>query len=116
MCINQNDIEEKSEQVALMGKIYRRCAQVRIWLGCDEIHCDLEQSLERAGVTLAGRMEKRDPFEVVRSFAQDGHITDWKCFSKKGDELVYKTSAGFEASWSGFCNVARSSWWTRMWT
>ncbi|KAH6862917.1 heterokaryon incompatibility protein-domain-containing protein, partial [Alternaria alternata] len=35
VCINQSDNSEKSQQVALMGQIYRQCAQVRIWLGCD---------------------------------------------------------------------------------
>lgn len=33
ICINQADISEKSIQVQLMGRIYRKCALVHIWLG-----------------------------------------------------------------------------------
>lgn len=33
VCINQSDIEEKSQQVRLMGEIYSRAEVVRIWLG-----------------------------------------------------------------------------------
>ncbi|KAG4437090.1 hypothetical protein IFR05_007424 [Cadophora sp. M221] len=33
ICINQNDEEEKSSQMAIMGKIYENAAQTVIWLG-----------------------------------------------------------------------------------
>jgi hypothetical protein len=33
MCINQNDPDEKSEQVPMMGEIYRRATKVYAWLG-----------------------------------------------------------------------------------
>lgn len=33
VCINQSDVEERSEQVALMGEIFRRAYQVVVWLG-----------------------------------------------------------------------------------
>lgn len=33
MCINQNDMEERSQQVALMRSIYTRAEKVHIWLG-----------------------------------------------------------------------------------
>jgi hypothetical protein len=33
MCINQTDMEERSQQVALMRSIYSRAENVRIWLG-----------------------------------------------------------------------------------
>ncbi|KAK5163884.1 uncharacterized protein LTR77_010278 [Saxophila tyrrhenica] len=33
VCINQSDIQEKSEQVSFMDTIYQRCETVRIWLG-----------------------------------------------------------------------------------
>ena len=44
ICINQSDASEKSHQVAFMGKIYRDCAQVRNWLGCDSSKCSITQS------------------------------------------------------------------------
>jgi hypothetical protein len=33
LCINQQDVEERNAQVSIMGKIYRQCARVLIWLG-----------------------------------------------------------------------------------
>jgi hypothetical protein len=33
LCINQNDIEERENQVQLMGEVYRRAGTVRVWLG-----------------------------------------------------------------------------------
>ncbi|KAH8880605.1 HET-domain-containing protein [Thozetella sp. PMI_491] len=36
LCINQEDIAERSHQVAIMGKIYRCAAQVLVWLGREE--------------------------------------------------------------------------------
>ena len=118
VCINQNDIEEKSKQVAMMGRIYQQCHQVRIWLGCDETTCNLEQPLRKIDSTLDAWAEKQDPFEIVRFLANDEHISDWQCFSDGGSGLhpVYRASAAFEASWAGFRTIAKSTWWTRMWT
>jgi hypothetical protein len=33
--INQDDIDERSRQVALMGEIYRRCVRCLVWIDCD---------------------------------------------------------------------------------
>jgi predicted AAA+ superfamily ATPase len=33
LCINQQDVNEKTRQVGMMGEIYRRCSRVYIWLG-----------------------------------------------------------------------------------
>ncbi|KAF2175010.1 hypothetical protein K469DRAFT_508591, partial [Zopfia rhizophila CBS 207.26] len=33
VCINQNDLDEKSEQVPIMGEIYSRATKVYAWLG-----------------------------------------------------------------------------------
>jgi hypothetical protein len=109
-------MEEKSKQVAMMGRIYQQCSKVRIWLGCDERKCNLEQPLSRVDSVLDDRAEKQDPFEIVRSLAKDEHIRDWKCFHKDGDGVVYDKSDAFEATWSGFRTIAKSTWWTRMWT
>jgi len=36
ICINQNDLKERSDQVALMSDIYRAACQVIVWLGPEE--------------------------------------------------------------------------------
>ena len=33
ICINQSDVDEKSQQIPLMGRIYRNAASVLVWLG-----------------------------------------------------------------------------------
>ena len=33
LCINQSDLEERSQQVSLMGQIYRQARNVLVWLG-----------------------------------------------------------------------------------
>lgn len=33
LCINQEDLDERSQQVAMMGDIYRQCSSVIAWLG-----------------------------------------------------------------------------------
>ncbi|KAH0559003.1 hypothetical protein GP486_004384 [Trichoglossum hirsutum] len=38
VCINQNDIVERGQQVGIMGSIYAKAARVVIWLGHDEEH------------------------------------------------------------------------------
>ncbi|KAK5069398.1 hypothetical protein LTR51_008648 [Lithohypha guttulata] len=41
ICINQNDPDEKSEQVPLMGEIYSKAAKVYAWLGEADPETDL---------------------------------------------------------------------------
>jgi len=36
ICINQEDLQERAQQVSLMGDIYRRAWQVVVWLGPEE--------------------------------------------------------------------------------
>lgn len=36
LCINQQDIPEKNQQVNMMATIYRKAANVTVWLGPDE--------------------------------------------------------------------------------
>lgn len=45
ICINQNHIQERNQQVSLMGDIYRGAKQVLIWLGeeADDSHLVFEQ-------------------------------------------------------------------------
>ncbi|KAF2689807.1 HET-domain-containing protein [Lentithecium fluviatile CBS 122367] len=44
LCINQDDNEEKSHQVPLMGSIYSQARRVVVWLG----HGDVQQTMEAA--------------------------------------------------------------------
>lgn len=41
LCINQNDVEERNQQVSIMDSIYREAAVVHIWLGKGDSDTDL---------------------------------------------------------------------------
>jgi hypothetical protein len=117
VCINQGDIDEKSQQVALMGDIYRQCSQVRIWLGCVQRECGLEQGLRQFDSMSENSSAPMNPFELIRRLAEDQHIRNWSCFEKDANgKITFIETAAFKDLWSGFLRIAESVWWTRMWT
>lgn len=111
-------MEEKSRQVALMGQIYRQCSQVRIWLGCTATECGLGGPLREINSSVNQFSEQHDPFGLIRHLAEDGHIHDWPCFDKSGEEghVSFKDTESFRNFWTGFLTVAKSVWWSRVWT
>jgi hypothetical protein len=120
ICINQLDATEKSHQVALMGRIYSECAQVRIWLGCDTMQCRLVRSSSPSSNETDDDLVGVDPFTIIRMLANDQHIHEWPCFQTQDDSepraVVYKPDDNFSMMWEGFLAVIQSPWWTRMWT
>ncbi|OAG20498.1 HET-domain-containing protein [Alternaria alternata] len=120
VCINQSDNSEKSQQVALMGQIYRQCAQVRIWLGCDSFRCGIAQSSLHASNAVDDSSGAVDPFEILRHLADDRHIHEWSCFHTQNDDgrdrVVYKADEKFDTIIEAFIAVTESPWWSRMWT
>jgi hypothetical protein len=47
LCINQEDILERSEQVAKMGSIYENASSVLVWLGPPSIHSGVGMEILR---------------------------------------------------------------------
>ena len=45
LCIDQENVTEKTHQVSMMGEIYSGCSRVYIWLGNQFSHISLETSL-----------------------------------------------------------------------
>jgi hypothetical protein len=59
ICINQDDTEEKSAQVSLMGQIYSKAKMVWIWLGHrDGIDMDRVRSLIRKLATASRHVQQ----------------------------------------------------------
>jgi hypothetical protein len=120
VCINQSDSAEKSHQVAFMGKIYRDCAQVRIWLGCDSSKCCITQSSFQPSDSADGNSGTVDPFELIRNLANDQHIYEWPCFRTENDcgrdTTVYEVNDKWTEIREAFLAVMESPWWSRMWT
>jgi hypothetical protein len=98
-----------------MGRIYRQCSRVRIWLGCEATECNLYHQ-NRTGTQIGS--DFRDPFELIRRFASGGHIHDWPDFVRSETEWTYtfQHSTAFEDVWERHMRIMDSTWWTRVWT
>jgi hypothetical protein len=101
LCINQSDVDEKSQQVALMTEVYRQCSKVHIWLGLPEPG------------SLTG-----NPFEFLDYFAQGKHFYDFPGFyrDKSTGHLTWKESEVCNNILNDFLQVVKSPWWIRAWT
>jgi hypothetical protein len=49
LCINQDDLEERNQQVSLMGFIFGRAQTVLVWLGTSTGHYDIQEGASPAG-------------------------------------------------------------------
>ncbi|KAI1092059.1 hypothetical protein F5B19DRAFT_238730 [Rostrohypoxylon terebratum] len=93
VCINQEDQEERSNQVILMGLIYWSASRVNIWLGPD-----------RRGVA-------KMAFDAVKPISAAHWKTDasLSSFSKEqADELD-------PVAWGGVSELYRNTWFERAW-
>jgi hypothetical protein len=59
-----------------MGDIYHKCSQVRIWLGCDDAECGLQQAPRRTDVMMDRPSVQQDPFRLVKYMAEDLYMHD----------------------------------------
>lgn len=98
LCINQQDLEEKMQQVQLMGDIYKSCSQCVVWMG--EIRQDLR--LEDADAAL----------QVLRYMADIGRVgrenTALPAAARDNMDGMTKAMESL-----GFGN---NQWWHRIWT
>jgi hypothetical protein len=93
ICINQHNDRENSRQVTMVGQIYRRCAQVRIWLGFDAFNCSLGRCPTPVGVV----PPRANPFELILHMARDRHFGEWPCFRRDyRKETVYEDNDEFD--------------------
>ena len=101
LCINQSDIDEKSQQVAFMAEVYRRCSKVYIWLGLPEIG------------SLTG-----NPFGFLDHFVQANHFYDLPGFyhDQSTGHLTWTENEACDNMLNDFIQVTRSPWWIRAWT
>jgi hypothetical protein len=89
ICINQSDVEEKTEQVRMMGDIYEAAQIVVIWLGPEE-HSD------RAGLYLMKDLCDKVPMNRDPQTARDNAMLDeerliptnwWVCTNQSRSEM-----------------------------
>ena len=114
LCINQDDIEEKSHQVQMMAKIYKSCVDVLAWLGPADEESDTA-------------MEK---FESIGNKAIEAGIQDFRAadmanwFEPGGDERVCRIKVtlnelavkeGLGLFHHSMVPFSKRDYWTRVW-
>jgi hypothetical protein len=95
LSINQDDLQERSEQVKLMGKIYQSAARVVIWLGPED------QPTQRAIDLMKGWLQL-DQSERASLHAEDVQ--------------VHHTNKLLDAkSWESLAQFFQREWFNRAW-
>ncbi|KAI0149059.1 heterokaryon incompatibility protein-domain-containing protein [Pestalotiopsis sp. NC0098] len=103
ICVNQDDLKERSREVARMGEIYTKAQQVIVWLGTD----DSETSIA---------------METIKILSE-GVIMEWhrRTFTtvpgSRADILRNRRglSTLTNAQWTALRNLITRPWFTRLW-
>ena len=99
VCINQEDDDEKSKQVALMPQIYSRAEQVLIWLG--------EET-----------REIKDAFGTIEqalSLVESRGIRTWEVFKLLSDDYWDLLRALARLDWRSVAHLSHRPWFQRLW-
>jgi hypothetical protein len=99
ICINQEDEEEKSEQIASMHRIYRHAEKVWVWLGLSENQDRIPEAIELLpSIKLAG-------------------LEAYEIFPGDRDQIVEKFGlSNLEpALWDATLHILMNPWYRRVW-
>src|SRR5262249_11431837 len=104
LCIDQNNEAEKSEQVGLLGDIYRNASAVLIWLGSRSISSSDPLNLEDFTSAECERALRLLPA------LSSGHLNQLSCFRQSKDGRLEPTE-DFSAAFSALHRFMRMPWW-----
>ncbi|KAI0105339.1 heterokaryon incompatibility protein-domain-containing protein [Nemania sp. FL0031] len=105
ICINQNDLNEKSKQVPRMADIYSMATRVVIWLGRNRAE---EEDIFRRGFECRSKLHEL----YVRDIASTGTSFDDWSYEQTHPELDETEKETLDI-WS---LMSRRLWFTRIWT
>jgi hypothetical protein len=126
ICINQNDVVEKSSQVLQMGEIYSQAIEVLLWLGPETnssakafyflrslILPSIRQSSERS----RPNVESEDGQLIISSEFSDGLPSFALYDQKKQKSLQYTVQEDPESVQylQALCELLHRPWWRRIW-
>ncbi|MCJ1251249.1 hypothetical protein MMC30_008480 [Trapelia coarctata] len=106
VCINQQDVPEKSSQVALMTSIYKRASLVLVWLGLPSATSDF--ALQKM------RDFEKYMFDTVRAHGGDS-ITALASISPQDERFHGPPDTEAARAWPAFTELCSRKWWTRTW-
>ncbi|KAL8636772.1 MAG: hypothetical protein Q9228_005871 [Teloschistes exilis] len=100
VCINQNDLSERSSQVNAMGDIYGNCTQVIVWLGEEQ-------------------PDTRDTVDFIQTIAhaskaqdEDGKLLDWRGSEARAARGLPPATAD---QWEALLFLYYRRWFERLW-
>ncbi|KAH6845846.1 heterokaryon incompatibility protein-domain-containing protein [Chaetomium sp. MPI-CAGE-AT-0009] len=102
VCINQQDMDERGEQVKIMDKIYTKATHTIIWLG------RADEYTPAAAKTI----------ETVAAYPRDTFVQSGATPFRRQDPEVYAKSNLAYTSWMDWCSLAallKRQWFTRLW-
>ncbi|GJC88931.1 heterokaryon incompatibility protein 6, OR allele [Colletotrichum liriopes] len=93
LCINQDNLTERRDQIALMGRIYSSCERTIAWLG----------------------VEDADSLACTKTFAKLGSLPEDQLECLTGKQISHKLGL-VDADWFSFARFMNRNWWHRKWT
>jgi hypothetical protein len=102
ICINQEDISERSSQVSLMSRIYKSATHVLAWLGQASSDSDLALHSMHVWAEYSDQLFEK-------------HGNSWAAVAKTAslENVVCGPSA--DKAWCAIHNLCEREWWTRSW-
>lgn len=105
ICINQKDAREKSSQIKIMGKIYKRAEKTVVWLGNEIDDTFSAESRVCTGAISALHRLERKRFEFTRD---DGSLNR--------EEFRQLRDPKWKIDWKLIERLLLRPWWRRVWT
>lgn len=110
LCIEQDNLQEKEQQVGLMADIYRRSCKVVIWLGD-------EGDESRKASKIIDRLLRLDPIPSLMNNDRDHDIAPKKRGSIASDQLKSHGLPGpKDTGWQELRSLLSRPWFSRIWT
>lgn len=110
ICINQQDDQEKSHQVAMMKDIYHSCQRAILWLGEDWY------SKRKHSKPQPTSKPTRNAFSLLKMFARTGHINETPCFAVNAPgTLAMSVEPYFRPHFRELGFILTEDWWKRIW-
>ncbi|KAF4960811.1 hypothetical protein FSARC_10363 [Fusarium sarcochroum] len=110
ICINQQDVDEKNQQVPLMGKIFSQAKEVKVWLDPSDKD-DTELAVERITELVQLAQFYAEKLSLSMHDLQDFDDT-WRWGSVKLDDI---TRLDFNAKWDPLFRLLQNVWFSRVW-
>lgn len=111
LCINQWDLDEKSQQIRVMHLIYESCRRCVVWLGLADEHSDTALDMVQLMAELVSQRVNR-PLEEL-----DDHLKETGRDLQQASEMGHPEALPPKDSpkWVSLFSVLSRPWFTRVW-